>query len=90
MEACTLELEDVVSAAAIGEPDLLRGEAIAVFVTLRAGSSLTTEDILSHCRHKMARHMVPKTIEILDSLPLSSQGKVLKSELRKRAVTATS
>jgi acyl-CoA synthetase (AMP-forming)/AMP-acid ligase II len=90
VEACILELEDVVSAAAIGEPDLLRGEAIVVFVTLRAGSPLTTEDIFSHCRHKLSRHMVPKTIEILDSLPLNSQGKVLKSELRKRVVTAAS
>lgn len=88
VEACILELEDIVSAAAIGEPDLLRGEAILVFVTLRAGSLLTTEDIFSHCHHKLARHMVPKTIEILDSLPLSSQGKVLKSELRKRTETA--
>lgn len=90
VEACILELEDIVLAAAIGEPDPLRGEAIVVFVTLRAGSPLTTEDIISHCRHKLARHMVPKTIEILDSLPLSSQGKVLKSELRKRSVTAAS
>ena len=38
IEACILELEDVVSAAAIGEPDTLRGEAIVVFVTLRQGS----------------------------------------------------
>jgi long-chain acyl-CoA synthetase len=87
LEACILELEDVVSAAAIGEPDLLRGEAIVVFVTLRSGCLLTKEDIISHCRHKLARHMVPKTIEILDNLPLSPQGKVLKSELRKHLET---
>ncbi len=90
VEACILELEDVVSAAAIGEPDPLRGEAIVVFVTLRAGSPLTTEEIISHCRHKLARYMVPKIIEILDSLPLSPQGKVMKSELRKRSVPAAS
>jgi long-chain acyl-CoA synthetase len=90
VEACILELEDVVSAAAIGEPDSLRGEAIVAFVTLRAGSSLTTKRIISHCHDKLARHMVPKIIEILDSLPLSCQGKVLKSELRKRSVTAAS
>lgn len=90
VEACILELEDVVSAAAIGEADPFRGEAIVVFVTLCAGSQLTKEDIISHCRHTLAHHMVPKTIEILNSLPLSSQGKVLKSELRKRSVTAAS
>lgn len=83
VEACILELEDVISAAAIGEPDLLCGEAIVVFVSLRSGSLLTDEDIIYHCRHKLARYMIPKSIKILDSLPLSPQGKVLKSELRK-------
>lgn len=88
IEACILEMEDVTSAAAIGEPDPLRGEAIVVFVNLRPGSPLTTDNIISHCRHKLARHMVPKTIKILDSLPLSPQGKVIKSELRKYSATA--
>ena len=87
VEACVLELKDIVSAAAVGEPDPLRGEAIVVYVTLRSGSSLTEEEILSHCRRRLAHHMIPKTIGILDSMPLSLQGKVLKSELRKRAAS---
>jgi long-chain acyl-CoA synthetase len=84
IEACVLELEDVVSAAAVGEPDPLRGEAIIVFVTLRVGSPLSAKGIIDHCHQKLARHMVPKSVEILESLPLNPQGKVLKSELRKR------
>jgi acyl-CoA synthetase (AMP-forming)/AMP-acid ligase II len=90
LEACILELEEVVAAAAIGVPDPIRGEAIVVFITLRSGSLLTKEDIVSHCHHKLARYMVPKTIEILDSLPLSPQGKVLKSELRKHTMNVAS
>jgi acyl-CoA synthetase (AMP-forming)/AMP-acid ligase II len=83
VEDCVLALQDVVAAAAIGEPDPMRGEAIVVFITLREGSSLKVEEILAHCRAKLARHMVPKRIQVMDSLPLSAQGKVLKSELRK-------
>ncbi len=90
VEACIFELEDVVSAAVVGEPDTLRGEAIVAFVTLRSGSPLTTEAILTHCRHKLARHMAPKRVEITDHLPLSPQGKVLKSELRKRIEAGSS
>lgn len=90
VEECILELEEVVSAAVIGEPDPLRGEAILAFVSLRSGSMLEKEDILSYCRRKLARHMVPKTVEILDTLPLSPQGKVLKSELHRRVATAGS
>jgi len=87
VEDCVLSLPEVVAAAAVGEPDAMRGEAIVVYVTLREGSSLRPEDIIAHCRNKLARHMLPKRVEILDSLPLSAQGKVLKSELRKRGNT---
>ncbi len=87
VEACILEMEDVVSAAAIGEPDIQQGEAIVVFLTLRTGSLLTPQEISAHCHHRLPRHMVPKRVEILDTLPLTPQGKVLKSELRKRLIT---
>jgi long-chain acyl-CoA synthetase len=90
IEACILELEDVVSSAVIGQSDPLRGEAIVAFVSLRSDSVLKREDIIAYCRQKLARYMVPKTVEILDTLPLSSQGKVLKSELRKRLETTGS
>lgn len=82
IEAYVLELSDVVSAAAIGVPDLARGEAIQVYVVLRKGASLTTDDILMHCRQQMATHMVPRDIFIVDSLPMNEQGKVRKSALR--------
>ncbi len=84
VEDCVLALQDVVAAAAVGEPDAMRGEAIVVFVTLREDSVLQPDAIIAHCRGKLARHMWPKRVEVLDSLPLSAQGKVLKSELRKR------
>ncbi len=83
VEDCILQLEDVVAAAAVGEAHEMRGEAIIVYLTLREGSRLTTEEILAHCRAKLARHMIPLRVHVLESLPLSAQGKVLKSELRK-------
>ena len=85
IEAHILEMTDVVSAAAIGEPDDIQGEAIIVFVTLRKGADLTTENILMHCRQRMARHMVPKEVVIVDSLPTNAHGKIVKSALRDRA-----
>lgn len=85
VEECVLQLADVVAAAAVGEPDQMRGEAIVVYITIKGGSTLRPEEVVAHCRSKLARHMVPKRVEVLDSLPLSAQGKVLKSELRKRS-----
>lgn len=85
IESCVLELPDVVAAAAIGEPDLVSGESIKVFVTLRSGSPLQASDIIAFCAQRLARHMVPSDVVILDRLPLNAHGKVVKSALRKHA-----
>ncbi len=86
VEAGILELPDVVAAAAIGEPDLVQGEAIKVYVTLRPGAQLSPLDIIAHCQQHMARHMVPKDVVVVESLPMNAHGKIVKSELRKQAV----
>lgn len=85
IESGVLCLSDVVSAAAVGVQDFEAGEAIHVFITLRPGSSLTPENVLEHCRDHFAKYMVPSFVHVIPGLPLNSNGKVLKSELRKMA-----
>lgn len=82
VEACILELPEVVSVAVIGEPDPALGEAIIAYVVIRADSGLSTEVILNHCRQKLARHMIPKEVIQIDSLPKNTNDKVIKSALR--------
>jgi long-chain acyl-CoA synthetase len=86
VESCVLQLPEIVSAAAVGVPDMAAGEAIHVFVTLRARTEITPEAIIAHCREKLAKHMVPEAVTIIKSLPLNPHGKVIKSELRKLAM----
>jgi len=90
IENCVLELSDVVATAAIGEPDLVCGEAIKVFVMVRTGSCLTAEEIIAHCSRRLPHYMVPKAVVFLEQLPLNSAGKVVKSELRKLTTPAVS
>ncbi len=85
VEACVLEMKEIVSAAAIGVPDSLRGEAIRVFAVRKAKSTLTGEEIIQHCMRRLARYMVPKEIVFVQSLPTNQHGKIIKSELRKEA-----
>ena len=60
-----------------------------VYLTLRAGASVTEDELLEHCRQYMARFMVPDVIEIVDSFPRTPTGKIAKSQLsRERGVTA--
>ena len=85
IESCVLQIPDIVSAAAVGVPDLRSGEAIHVFVTTRPGANITPEAIQVHCREHVAKHMVPEVVRVIGSMPLNSNGKVLKSELRRMA-----
>ncbi len=81
IESNVLEIQDIVSAAAIGVPDLVKGEAIHVFVTLRSGSTLSAQDVITYCKQKTVHHMVPSEVTVLKNLPINSNGKIVKSVL---------
>ena len=79
---------DVAQASVVGVPDERMGEVGHAFIVLRPGAAATADDIRSWARENMANYKVPSTVEIVDALPLNASGKVLKFELRDRAVEA--
>jgi long-chain acyl-CoA synthetase len=87
VEACALRIDRLVSAAAIGVPDLEAGEAIALFVTARPGTEVTPEEVLVVCRERLPKHMVPRTVNVVGALPLNANGKVAKPQLREMAMS---
>ncbi|MFZ5819928.1 MAG: class I adenylate-forming enzyme family protein [Chloroflexota bacterium] len=84
VEACILEIKDVVAAAAIGIPDHLRGEAIRAFVVIRSNTNINETVIINHCIKRLAHYKVPRDVVFTQSLPTNQHGKVIKSELKKR------
>lgn len=87
VEDVILALPDVVSAAVVGRPDRDAGEAIVAFCTPRPGAVLTPDAVARHCRAKLARHMLPHDIHVIDSMPLNSSGKIMKATLREMAAS---
>ena len=88
VEACALRLPDLVQAAAVGVPDAAAGEAIALFVTRHPSSAVTGADVLAFCGRHLPRHMVPRSVTVVDALPLTASGKVAKAQLRAGALAS--
>ncbi|MEW1976077.1 class I adenylate-forming enzyme family protein [Microbacterium profundi] len=84
VETAVMELTEVISVAAVGVPDPVAGEAVAVAVVKRPDSDLDAARLLAHCRARLPKHMVPELIEFVAQLPLNSSGKVVKREVRDR------
>ena len=71
----------VQQAAVVGVEHEVLGEDIAAAVTLRPGQSATPEEIIAFCRQHLADNKVPRTLLILNHMPLNPNGKILKKEL---------
>jgi long-chain acyl-CoA synthetase len=83
VEAAILDLPAVQDVAVVGVPDPVYGEAVAAYIELRQGAAATSaEDIIAHCRERIAGYKRPKHVRFVSSLPRSSVGKVLKYKLR--------
>ena len=73
----------VLECAVIAVPDEKWGEVPKAFVTLKPGASITAEELVAHCRTRLAAFKVPRQIEF-GSLPKTSTGKIQKYLLRDR------
>ncbi len=72
---------DIIECAAIGVPDVERGEAIKLFVVSR-NITLDIEQVTVYAREQLTGYKVPRHIEFRDELPKSNVGKILRRELR--------
>jgi long-chain acyl-CoA synthetase len=83
------EVEDVLAehpavreAAVVGVPDEKRGETVKAFVSVKDGAQVTAQELIAHCRERMAAYKYPRQVEIIAELPKTVTGKILRRELR--------
>jgi long-chain acyl-CoA synthetase len=81
VEAVLLTHPAVAEAAVVGVPHPDLGEEVVAFVTLRAGAPVDPAALIAHCRERLAGYKYPRRVTVLDALPKSATGKVLKTQL---------
>ncbi|HCO89943.1 MAG TPA: acid--CoA ligase, partial [Alphaproteobacteria bacterium] len=89
IENIIFQLDGVADVAVIGVPHERWGETGQAIVVRAEGASLSEEDVLRHCRPKLAKFKQPGTVRFVDELPRNATGKVLKRELRLQTETST-
>lgn len=75
---------DVLEVAVFGIPDDQWGEAVHASVVLRPSASTTADELREHTRTLLAGFKVPRVVHIINELPKSGAGKILKRNLRER------
>lgn len=83
VEAAIASHPAVEQSAVIGIPCQRWGETVHAVIILKTGADASSEEIIAHCRELIAGYKVPRSVEFRQTLPLTSVGKVLKTELRK-------
>jgi fatty-acyl-CoA synthase len=74
----------ILEAAVIPVADQKWGEVPKALVVLRAGASVSESQLIEFCRSQLAHYKCPHSIEVVDNLPKTGTGKVLKKDLRKQ------
>ena len=69
--------------AVIGVPDDKWGERVHAVVVLKPGATLELTELQDSCREKIAGYKCPRSLSVVDSLPISPAGKILKRDLRR-------
>lgn len=74
----------IADVAVIGYADEKWGEAVKAVVVIKAGETLTEEDLIEWCRGKIGKFKIPKKVVFTDAIPRTPTGKILKRILREQ------
>ncbi|MCY3850737.1 MAG: hypothetical protein OXF75_08060 [Acidimicrobiaceae bacterium] len=82
VEDCLFSHPDVTEAAVIGVPHDKWGETVKALVVPAPGASVTEQDLIDHCRERIAHYKCPTSVEMRDELARTATGKLQKFKLR--------
>ncbi len=86
IEDCLLRHPAVALAAVIGLPDPVRTEIVQAHVVLKPGAAASEAALQAHVRTRLSAHLVPRRVVFDTDLPMTVTGKIIRKELKRRAL----
>jgi acetyl-CoA synthetase len=87
VEDCLMKHPAVALAAVVGKPDAERTEIVKAYIVPAEGTEVTdglAREIGDFVKSRLAAHEYPREVEFIDELPMTTTGKIMRRELRKR------
>ncbi|TVT62618.1 AMP-binding protein [Amycolatopsis rhizosphaerae] len=82
VENVIAQVDGVGQVAVVGIPDPVWGEAVVAFIVASPNRTVDPDVVTAHCREQLSRYKVPKQVRLIETLPLTSVGKLDKKALR--------
>ena len=84
VEAVLSEHPGVNMAVVVGMPNDISGEVPKAYIVKKEGADVTEGELVKFCKERLSHYKVPRSVEFVDSLPISSTGKILRRVLRQK------
>ncbi len=84
VESILAEHPAVNMAVVVGMPNDISGEVPKAYVIKQQGAEVTEGELVKFCKERLSHYKVPRSVEFVDSLPVSSTGKILRRVLRQK------
>ena len=86
IEDCLLTHPAVATVGVVGKPDPLRTEIVKAYVVLKPGAKASGPELQKWVKDRLAQYSYPREVAFLDALPMTVTGKIIRKELKARAV----
>ena len=84
VEAALCEHPAVQTAVVVGTPSGITGEVPKAFIIKDKDIQVTGRELIAFCKERLSHYKVPRDVEFVDTLPISSTGKILRRVLRQK------